>query len=167
MTKLGAIRFLEMMGLEHERELLMRGMLLLMNAHGHLQKTTPQLEENISAIQQIVSIVGPMENENKVLAEKAGELWRAVLELDGPELSSKQIEKEENDAATGLDWLNRAINRVAEVWPVEEGGEDILVEMADLRNRLQKDRHALREAQRQHQMAQAEILAGRTSPYEN
>jgi hypothetical protein len=159
MTRLSIMRFLEMTSLEEERGPIMRGMCLLMDAYEHLKETSPQSEENTLAMQHISSIIGPMEDENKALSQRSGDLWRAVLELDGPELTSKEIEREQSNVATGIDWLERAIRRVAESWPVEEGGEDILMQIADLRGQLSHEESALDEAQRKYQMARAEILA--------
>jgi hypothetical protein len=167
MNRLSANRILEMKSLDEERVPLMTGMLLLIHAHEHLKNSVPRPEENTLAMKQIQSIIGPMEDRNKALSQESGDLRRAVLELDGAELSSREIAREQSNVATGIDWLDRSSRRLAASWPVEEGGEDILMEIAELRSQLYHAQSALSEQQQEHQMAQAEILARRASPYEN
>jgi hypothetical protein len=103
MNKSSAIRVFQMLSLEEQRGPLMAGMQILMRAYTHL-RDCPESTENSLAMQQILSIIGPMEDENKSLSEQSEDLWSAVLEQVGPELSSKEIEKAENNAATGADW---------------------------------------------------------------
>jgi hypothetical protein len=167
MNRLSAIRILEMKSLDKERVPLMTGMLLLIHAHEHLKNSVPLPEENTLAMEQMESIIGPMEDRNKALSQESGDLWRAVLELDGAELSSPEIARAQSNVATGIDWLDRASRRLAASWPVEEGGEDILMEIAELRGHLYHTQSALNEQQGEHQMAQAEILARRAAPFDN
>jgi hypothetical protein len=161
------IRFREMMRIEDEREPLMRGMVLLINVHAHLKNDSPESEESASAMEQIVSLIGPMEDSNKSLSEKQDELWRAILAVDGPELSSREIEKERVEVALGMDWLNRTCRRVDENCPVDDRGRDALNQLAELHAQLSYRESALRQSQYEHQMAQAEILASRANLYEN
>jgi hypothetical protein len=167
MNRLSAFRILEMKSLDEERVPLMTGMVLLIHAHEHLKNSDPRPEENTLAMEQIQSIIGPMEDRNKALSRESGDLWRAVLELDGAELSSPEIARELSNVARGIDWLDRASRRLASSWPVEEGGEDILMKISELRSQLYHTHSALSEQQSEHQMAQAEILARRAAPYDN
>jgi hypothetical protein len=152
-------RYWRMVRIEEERVPLMAGMIRLMNAHTHLQSDFPPSEVMPPTMEQISSLIGAMEDENKTLSQDAGDLWRAILEIDGPELTSREIETRQAEVAAGIDWLVRAMRRLAENWPDEEGKNQILMEMADLRNGLYREDSVLRESQREYQLKRAETLA--------
>jgi len=151
--------YFRMLSIEDERAPLMDGMTWLMRAHTHLQNDFPPSEVTPLAMEQISSLIGPMEDENKTLCQDAGDLWRAILEIDGPELSSQEIETRQAEVAAGIDWLARIMTWLVEDWLGEEGRNQILMEMAGLRDELYREDSVLRESQREYQLKRAETLA--------
>ena len=161
------MRIREINKIEIERGSLMAGMMWLIRVYERLKNDSSSPDENVAAMNQLMTLAGPMEDRNKGLTEKHGELWRAVLAVDGPELSSKEIAQEWEQAVNGEDWLNRICKSADEDCPIEDGRQEILVQLAELRGQLACRRTALRQTQEEHQEAQAQILADRARIYEN
>ncbi len=131
---------------------------ILRHAYNHLKNLPPSEEDN-EARAQIISLIGSLEDQKEAMAQELADLWRAILELDGAELSSPVIESERAVLAVGLRWVERAMKHIAESWPVEGAGEEILMELAGWRDRLFSELRDCIERQREHQAAQAELLA--------
>jgi hypothetical protein len=128
MTRQNAIRVREIQKLDDQRALVYAGMIRLLNAIGHLRKNGSP--EDLSAIELLGDLEGPLERENKALCQKAGDLRRAVLQSDGAELSSKEIAEEQRRVQEGtgqyFDCWNAQFN-VAKCMP----GGTLIVEVRD------------------------------------
>jgi hypothetical protein len=164
--RLSAMRFRECRKIEAGRSPLMEGMVMLIHAHAHL-KQEPSTPENALALEQILSIIGRMEEKNKTLADKSSELWRAVLALDGPELSNPEIARERERIEQGIKWLDRIRKRLALDLIALESREESLMTLSELDGQLYRLRYELGATQESYQMAQAEALTRRFGTDEN
>jgi hypothetical protein len=161
------MRVREINKIEIERDALITGMMWLIRVHMRLKNDSSSPDENVAAMNQLMTLIGPMESRIGDLSEQQGELWRAVLAVDGPELSSKEIAEERDEAANGEDWLDRTCKRVDENCPTEDGREEILMQLTELRVQLGRRKTALQQSQEEYRMAQAQILTARARLYEN
>ncbi|HEY6127434.1 MAG TPA: hypothetical protein VIW23_04555 [Candidatus Acidoferrum sp.] len=160
MRRLSKIRFREYKKIEDERAIVMSALSLLIHAHSHLGQEAP-CPGNLLAMDQINTIAGETENINAGLYSRSKELWEAILELDGFELSSPDITREQERAEQGLDLLQRIRKHMVSE-PPGEPLEDGLIRaaigrtFAELENKLVNRRSELRIAQREFQLSQAE-----------
>jgi arsenate reductase-like glutaredoxin family protein len=160
MRRLNAIRFREYAKLDAESIRSMAGRDLLTAAYFHL-KQEPALPENISAIAVIERIVGQLEDETRELFERKGNLWSAILRLDGPTLSNPEIAKEQDLVRRGIEWLDRIMRRLAasipEQAPLEAIHEEVecLNVLVNLRGQLWRQESVLEDRQCDYQMARA------------
>lgn len=157
MRLLTAIRFRELQKIEDARAPLMDGMVTLIHAHVHLRQE-PASPENDLAIKQICSIIRTMENDNKILSEKRSELWRAILALDGPALSSPEIAEEQQKVALAIAWLDRVSKRLALNLLECDSREEALMAISELHTELSHRGSDLASSQDEYQVAQAEAL---------
>lgn len=155
MKRVTVDRYWRMESLDEERGAVMDGMIRLIHAYEYLKNDGSSSEETLTAMRLIMPIIGTLEDRNKGMAEESGDLWDAILDLDGAELSSAEIERERADAALGEDWISRAMRRLEKSWPVEE----ILIELAQLRDELSREKWACIERQKAHQRERADALA--------
>lgn len=167
MTPISIQRFREYYKIEEERSDLMHGMGLLSHARRHLEKDPLGGGECLLAMKQMDSLIGPMENRNRDLAEKGSYLWNAILELDGAELTSPEIDKALSDAQLGVEWLDRLTNRVCSGDCGPEGQEEARSRLVDIRTRLSWQAGDLRRQQDEYQWAMAEVLSHGPVRYEN
>ena len=99
--------YLKILAVEAEREDLMAGMMTLMSAHGQVSRERAELESAAGALQRLGSLIATVEDRNKKLSRESGDLWQAIMDLDGKELTSEEIEREESVIAEALRWLER------------------------------------------------------------
>ncbi len=147
-----------MVRLNEEADSASTGHWILRQARKYLANLPPS-DADTEALAQMTSISWSLEGEVKALCQESSDLWRAILELDVAELSSPEIERARAYAALGEDWIERAMKHIVESWPMEDAREEILMELAGWRNELCREKLACIERQREHQAAQAELLA--------
>ncbi len=94
MKRVTVDRYWRMESLDEERGAVMDGMIRLIHAYEYLKNDGSSSEETLTAMRLIMPIIGTLEDRNKGMAEESGDLWDAILDLDGAELSSAEIERE-------------------------------------------------------------------------
>jgi hypothetical protein len=158
MRRLSKNRFRECAKIETERVSLMDQIRALMKSHQRLEKKHASAK-NTLAMERISSTIGQLEDEDKKLAEKSVALWSAVLALDGSELRSPEILKEQNEVLRGLRWLDRINNRLALDLAGREGSVDSLMTLSKIRTQLFCRNSALATGQERYQWGLAELIA--------
>jgi hypothetical protein len=159
LKEISVARYWEMTKIEEERTAAYDGMLMLRNVRGHLRDDFASWPESQPAIDQLLSpLIGQLEKQNKDLGEKAFALWEQIIEMDGAQLKSVEIERQQSDAASGMSWLLRTMKHL-NTMPEEDGKGEILTALMDLCSELNLESHRLRESHRKHQRLQAERLA--------
>jgi hypothetical protein len=172
MTRQNAIRVREVRRLDDQREPVFAGMVRLINAIVHLRKIGSP--EDFFAIELLGDLEGHLERENKTLCQKADDLWRAVLESHGAELSSKEIAEEQRRVQEGLDWLWRIHVHILKSIHIRKPVTSELSELEasvvcldDLESDLRRSRRDLDLRQEQYRMARAEAEARNFSYSDN
>lgn len=164
MHQISAIRFQQMRTLEAERVSVYRGMSLLIDAIGHLTRNYEPSPERARAEQILHALTGEAEDRNKALSQESGDLWRLVLELDGQELTSREITAEQSSVASSEQLLERVRRRLGQHLTAGkdvEGDEPALMLIGELARELRKRGHELWEAQEKYQRSRAEAVASR------
>lgn len=142
MRRLSATRVREILRIDEER--------------GKVQAELCRLFKSIDALEiPIEDVPASLELENKSLCEKQAELWRAVLALDGVELSSEEISKEQMRIEKGIEWLQRILSHARKGELVDDDHGNVLAILMNLDNLLRCSRTDLARRQREYQMAQA------------
>ena len=93
------------------------------------------------------------------IVEKASALWGQILEMDGAQLTSAEIKRQQTDIASGKNWLRRTMKHLNTIAPEEQGRGETLTTVMALCSELTLDSQRLREAQQKHQRLHAEKLA--------
>jgi hypothetical protein len=154
------MRFRECMKVEAERATLMDEMARLSRYHERLRKKTASAQ-NTRDIERISLRFGPLEDRNKELAEKKSTLWHAVLALDGAELTSWDVLREQERVGRGTQWLDRVMKHLEESHLGVDIDEGVMMQIADLRGELMRRRSELKSNQEKHQWTQAEASVRR------
>jgi hypothetical protein len=149
------MRFRECMKVEAERATLMDEMARLSRYHERLRKKTASTQ-NTRDIERVSLRFGPLEDRNKELAEKRATLWHAVLALDGAELTSWDVLREQERVGRGRQWLDRVMKHLEESHLGVDIDEGVMMQIADLRGELMRRRSELKSNQEKHQWTQAE-----------
>jgi hypothetical protein len=160
MRRLSAMRFRECMKVEAERATLMDEMARLSRYRERLRKKAASAQNNRD-IERISLRFGPLEDRNKELAEKKSTLWHAVLALDGAELTSWDVLREQERVGRGREWLDRVMKHLEESHLGVDIGEGVMMQIADLRGELMRRRSELKSNQEKHQWTQAEAWVRR------
>jgi hypothetical protein len=148
------------MKIEAERAPLMDKMLRLIKSYERLKKL-PASPKNTLAMKRTGSAIGKLEDKNKELAEKSNVLWRAVLTLDGLELSSPEILKEQSEVWQGIKWLERITKRLALDLLAWDSREESLMTISNLHSELYRRSSELAASQERHRWARAEAITKR------
>ena len=149
------MRFRECMKVEAERATLMDEMARLGRYRERLRKKSASAQ-NTGDIERISLRFGPLEDRNKELAEKRATLWHAVLALDGAELTSWDVLREQERVGRGTQWLDRVMKHLEESHLGVDIDEGVMMQIADLRADLMRRRSELKSNQEKHQWTQAE-----------
>jgi hypothetical protein len=106
-------------------------------------------------------LIDQLEDQNRALAEKASALWKQILEMDGPRLTSAEINHQQVKAASGRDWLWRTQKHLAVAVPEVDwlARDEILLAVSAFYWELASEVNRLRESQQKYQRLQAEKLA--------
>ena len=160
MRRLSKRRFRECVKIETERASLMDKMIRLMESHRRLKKNPPSTK-NTRAMERAGSAIGVLEDKNKELAEKSNALWHAVLALDGSELSSPEILKEQSEVWQGIQWLDRITKRLALDLLAWDSREESLMTISHLHTELSRRGSELAASQERYRWARAEVITKR------